>query len=493
MAQVYSQEPYTNGKVCINTNKGNIEIELWGKEIPKACRNFIQLCMEGYYNNTIFHRLVPGFIIQGGDPTGTGMGGQSIWDEPFSDEFHSRLRYNRRGLVGMANSGKNDNGSQFFITLSPTPELQGKNTLFGRIVGDSIYNVLKMAELEIDKNERPLYPPKIISVEILLNPFNNIFPRITEKERKNQIESLMTSKQESKNKIKKNKTLLSFEDEVDTSECKEFKLKSSHDIGNDSKLSELSAVTTSIKRRHDSSDKIEKNGHPVINIKNSETKTVGSSNLSSFIAELSEKKKSSDSKKIKIDEIQAQIEILKKDIKNMGKKKNEYLDKEKNEKEKLFSYLEKERERYKASEKAIVGGKGKSIKRREEETLAKLSLFQSRISSKDCIEVEEDDEEKDACELHGIPGCFSCFDRLGEHNDLPEENNSDWFAKKLVFAKDKLGKDYTYSAKKAEEDFEIIDPRERKEKAISEEKMKKKNSEISKSFKLNYKGYKSNL
>ncbi|KAG5519029.1 hypothetical protein PMAC_002560 [Pneumocystis sp. 'macacae'] len=492
MAQVYSQEPYTNGKVCINTNKGNIEIELWGKETPKACRNFIQLCMEGYYDNTIFHRLVPGFIIQGGDPTGTGMGGQSIWDGPFSDEFHSRLRYNRRGLVGMANSGKNNNGSQFFITLSPTPELQGKNTLFGRIVGDSIYNVLRMAELEVDKNERPLYPPKIISTKILLNPFDDILPRITEKERIKQIESLIASKQEFKNKVKKNKTLLSFQDETDTDTSKEFKLKSSHDIGNDSKLSEIPAITANVKRKYNSSDKIEKSESFVTNVKNSEAEVMSPLNLTNSFSELSEKKKSSDSKKIKIDEIQAQIDILKKDIKSIGKKKNGYLDTEKNEKEKLFSYLERERERYKASEKAIVGGKGKSIKKREEETLAKLSLFQSKISSKDCIEVEYD-EEKDACELHSVPGCFSCFDRLGEHNDLPEENNSDWFAKKLIFAKDKLGKDHTYSAKKAEEDFEIIDPRERKERAISEEKMRKKNNEISKSFKPNYKGYKSNL
>ncbi|KAG4302428.1 hypothetical protein PCK1_001264, partial [Pneumocystis canis] len=169
------------------------------------------------------------------------------------------------------------------------------------------------------------------------------------------------------------------------------------------------------------------------------------------------------------------------------KRRSENLNTEKNKKGKLLSYLEKEKERYRVSEKAIVG-KEKSKKGREEETLAKLSLFQSRISSKDIIEIEEEEEEKDACELHGVPGCFSCFDRLGEHNELPEENNSDWFAKKLVFAKDKLGKDHTYSSKKAEEDFEVIDPRERKEQVMSEKRMRKKDNEISKSFKSNYKG-----
>lgn len=92
--------------------------------------------MEGYYTNTIFHRIVAGFIIQGGDPEGTGEGGESVFEDgqPFADEFHSRLRFVRRGLVAMANSGQpNDNRSQFFITLDATPELQNKHTIFGKV------------------------------------------------------------------------------------------------------------------------------------------------------------------------------------------------------------------------------------------------------------------------------------------------------------------------------------------------------------------------
>ena len=84
-------EPATNGKVVLRTSAGDIDIELWSKETPLACRNFVQLCMENYYDATIFHRLVPGFIIQGGDPTGTGMGGDSIYGKPFKDEIHSRV------------------------------------------------------------------------------------------------------------------------------------------------------------------------------------------------------------------------------------------------------------------------------------------------------------------------------------------------------------------------------------------------------------------
>ncbi|KAB7494501.1 Peptidyl-prolyl cis-trans isomerase CWC27-like protein [Armadillidium nasatum] len=151
MSNIYIQEPPTEGKILLTTSAGDIDIELWSKEAPKACRNFVQLCLEGYYNDTIFHRVVPKFIVQGGDPTGTGTGGESIYDGPFKDEFHSRLRFVRRGLVAMANAGPNDNGSQFFFTLGPCPELQNKHTIFGKIAGDTIYNLPRFEEGERDK------------------------------------------------------------------------------------------------------------------------------------------------------------------------------------------------------------------------------------------------------------------------------------------------------------------------------------------------------
>lgn len=137
--------------------------------------------MEGYYVGTIFHRVVKDFIVQGGDPNGDGSGGESIYGGTFKDEFHTRLRFNRRGLVAMANSGKDDNGSQFFFTLGETTELQNKHTIFGKCGGDTIYNVLKMADADIDSNERPMYPYKINKTEVLLNPFDDIVPRKTTK------------------------------------------------------------------------------------------------------------------------------------------------------------------------------------------------------------------------------------------------------------------------------------------------------------------------
>src|SRR4051812_17511818 len=130
MAAVYNLEPQPTAKVVLQTTSGDIQLELFAKQTPLASRNFLQHCLDGYYDGTIFHRLVPGFIVQGGDPTGTGFGGESIYDgAPFADEFHTRLKWNRRGLLGAANGGgSDDNGSQFFFTLGETPELQGKNT-----------------------------------------------------------------------------------------------------------------------------------------------------------------------------------------------------------------------------------------------------------------------------------------------------------------------------------------------------------------------------
>lgn len=118
MSTVYNLEPPTAGKVLLHTSLGDLDVELWPKEAPKACRNFVQLCLEGYYDNTIFHRVMKDYLTQGGDPTGSGTGGESIYGEEFRDEFHQRLKFNHRGLLACANRNEpNTNGSQFFFTL----------------------------------------------------------------------------------------------------------------------------------------------------------------------------------------------------------------------------------------------------------------------------------------------------------------------------------------------------------------------------------------
>lgn len=228
----------------MTTTVGEIDVELWSKECPKACRNFVQLCLEGYYNGLIFHRVVKGFIAQGGCPNGDGTGGESVYGEPFKDEFHSRLRYARRGMVGMANSDKNDNGSQFFFTMAGAPELQNKNTLFGKVTGDTVFNMLKLEECLVDHNERPLHPPKIIKTEILSNPFDDIVIRTTHKSNSNE----KSRKRSKKEKGVKNFGLLSFGEEAEDDEAqvddfekqKSTKSKSSHDALNDPKLSKES-------------------------------------------------------------------------------------------------------------------------------------------------------------------------------------------------------------------------------------------------------------
>ncbi|XP_037721887.1 spliceosome-associated protein CWC27 homolog [Drosophila subpulchrella] len=239
MSNIYIQEPPTSGKVLLKTTVGDIDIELWARECPKACRNFIQLCLEGYYKNTEFHRLVKGFIAQGGDPNGDGTGGESIYGQPFKDEFHSRLRYTRRGLVGMANSGKDDNASQFFFTFAPTPELQNKNTLFGKITGDTIYNMLKLEEGIVDHQERPMHAHRIVSTEVLSNPFDDIIPRTLAKP------SSKSKKSKKERQGVKNFGLLSFGEEAegDEEETNVYvkknagKAKSLHDVTDDPKLS----------------------------------------------------------------------------------------------------------------------------------------------------------------------------------------------------------------------------------------------------------------
>ncbi|KAL1266950.1 hypothetical protein QQF64_002625, partial [Cirrhinus molitorella] len=259
MSNIYIQEPPTNGKVLLKTTAGDIDIELWSKETPKACRNFTQLCMEGYYDGTIFHRVVPDFIVQGGDPTGSGTGGESIYGRPFKDEFHSRLRFNRRGLVAMANAGPHDNGSQFFFTLGRADELNNKHTIFGKVTGDTVYNLLRLAEVACDNDERPLNPHKIRSTEVLHSPFDDIIPReLKVKKDKNKEEG-----KKSQSKATKNFSLLSFGEEAEedeelvnqVSQTMKGKSKSSHDLlKDDPKLSSVPVVDRNQTTGDDSED-----------------------------------------------------------------------------------------------------------------------------------------------------------------------------------------------------------------------------------------------
>jgi len=151
----------------IKTNMGTIEVELFADQTPKTVENFVGLAEKGYYNGIIFHRVIKDFMLQAGDPTGTGRGGASFWGGKFEDEFVSDLKHDTPGILSMANAGPNTNGSQFFITLVPTPWLDGKHTVFGKVIngmdvvyaigevktaaGDKPVNEVVMEEVTIEK------------------------------------------------------------------------------------------------------------------------------------------------------------------------------------------------------------------------------------------------------------------------------------------------------------------------------------------------------
>lgn len=247
MSNIYIQEPPTSGKVLLTTSVGDIEVELWSKEAPRACRNFVQLCLEGYYDDTIFHRVIKGFIAQGGDPTGTGNGGESIYGAPFKDEFHSRLRFVRRGLVAMASGCADDNGSQFFFTLGSCPDLQNKHTIFGKVVGETLYNMLRLEEGLVDSEDRPLHPHRILSTQVLVNPFGDIIPRKVLKDTPVEQPAPPAAPAATKNY-----KLLSFGEEAEeedeelmavVSKDSKGRSKSSHDLTDDASLSSVPAVT----------------------------------------------------------------------------------------------------------------------------------------------------------------------------------------------------------------------------------------------------------
>jgi len=179
--------------VEMNTTLGAIKIKLFPEHAPKTVENFLGHAKSGYYNGIIFHRVITDFMIQGGDPTGTGMGGQSIWGDSFEDEFNENL-FNLRGALSMANAGPNTNGSQFFIVQMEhtpnnmiaqmeqakypaeiieayaknggTPWLDFKHTVFGHVV-EGMDIVDKIANVEKDMRDKPLEDVKIDSITII--------------------------------------------------------------------------------------------------------------------------------------------------------------------------------------------------------------------------------------------------------------------------------------------------------------------------------------
>ncbi|KAF2457103.1 cyclophilin-like domain-containing protein [Lineolata rhizophorae] len=511
MSSMYNLEPPPTAKVVLHTTSGDISLELFGKQTPLATRNFLQHCLDGYYTNTVFHRLVPGFILQGGDPTGTGAGGVSVYNggEPFKDEFHSRLKFNRRGQLGLANTGrKDDNGSQFFITLGSTPELQGKNTLFGRVEGDTIYNVAKMGEAELaeEGGDRPLYPTRITGAEILVNPFEDMV-------KKEEVKPSKGEEKPAKKKQKKKggKALLSFgaDEEGDEGDLavpvvKKPKFNPLLVAGGEKKDSEHSLAASRAPESKTAPKPVEKPSRrqpslsrspspaapprkstklplPTTSSKRrspSRSRSPSSSSDSSSFS-VSERKPS------RLDRTNAQIaELMASMRRDAGLPRNEVTSQKKQP---------SARDAWTPKNSKPARKRGKAQTAAEEaESLAKLDAFRRKLvaaqaarekpTGKDKMDVEgreagkkkeetekaaaedldEDDPDAKLCDLHFIANCQSCsaWDEAEKEGQDEDEDDMSWLAHKLSFAKDRLGKDLEWK-RKNEEELVVYDPRER--------------------------------
>jgi peptidyl-prolyl cis-trans isomerase SDCCAG10 len=498
MSSVYNLEPQPTASLILHTTSGDISLALWAQQIPLTSRNFLQHCLDGYYDNTIFHRLVPGFILQGGDPTGTGNGGESIYDggtfsEPreeggiwpmedrkgrnfgkngvgFKDEFHGRIKFNRRGLLGMANEGtENTNGSQFFITLGDTGELQGKNTLFGRVEGETIYNVSKMGEAEVGEGDRPLYPVRITGVEVLVNPFKDMAARART------APVIKEKVGEKKKKRKGGKQLLSFGGEEGDGEETEPLMKKAKfdtrivmDTEDAAPESKLKSSTREGKKKVSKPLSVESSPEPSPAPKSIparptklETRDISSSPEPEPVQKVSSL----------LQRTNAQIAELKASMKRtvqtvpVKEKKKSALE------EMIPSTSVRGRKRHPGGNAApptdqrsldiLKAFRAKLDQAPPEKEISKATPPPEEAETKDGKEAG-DDEEAALCDLHFIANCQSCksWDVHADADDQEVDDDIGWMSHALSFKEDKLGKDLSYR-KKAEDELVVIDPREK--------------------------------
>jgi peptidyl-prolyl cis-trans isomerase SDCCAG10 len=290
MSQVYATEPVTSGRVIFETTYGPLELSLWSKECPTATKLFLQLCMDGFYENMLFHRIVPNFLIQTGalrQPGSDPNVGNSNSDKSMEQyrkavgaeealerrkyEVHSRLRFNHRGQLAMAlgvadEDGTTDLQPQFFITLDEAPYLDGKHIIFGTVSGPTIFNALRIGSSEVDeKSNQPVdmeHAPRIKSVKIVDNPLHkdlvpqNVVPWRAAKSAADK------PKKKKKRKGKLDVNVLSFGDELEDGEAAITDIKSSHDVLDSKTLSKNVDKKTAERARESSSDDLKEPAVP---------------------------------------------------------------------------------------------------------------------------------------------------------------------------------------------------------------------------------------
>ncbi|KAL5340658.1 cyclophilin-like domain-containing protein [Aspergillus crustosus] len=529
MSSHYTTEPAPTASATLNTTFGPLHISLFATQTPLTCRNFLQHCMDNYYAGTIFHRVVPDFIIQGGDPTGTGSGGTSIYEYPefeydpdardpnekvvLRDEMHSRLRYNRRGLVGMAKSEDGSYGSQFFITLANTErELNGQCTLFGRIEGDSLYNMLKIADAErVEGTERPVYPVKITSCEV-----GELGP-LTGKVKKRQVTATGPKTEEKpaakkKKKAKTGKVLLSFgRDDEDGDEnilIRPAKPKFNPTLVTDANIPEKDSSTrkgpsSEIRRRPRSPSPKPVKRQPSPKPQDRPKTPDHANQLPLPDPESPERSPTPEQPRQSfLSRTNAEIENLKASMRRTvqapaaGSKPKSVLE------AMIPETAIRGRKRpapgsvnvNSTTSNGITGFSSSSST--ESETLKMFNAFKAKLETSGSQpsstskhtpsfkpnttnnpgpEEEDADEESQLCDLHFIANCQSCKswdDETGnttagnkQHDE--EANDADWLHHQLHFGKDTLGKDLKWKKEHQDADsLMVIDPRQ-KEKEIS--------------------------
>lgn len=509
MSSLYNLEPQPTASCILHTTHGPISLELFAQQTPLTSRNFLQLALDGYYDGTIFHRLIPGFILQGGDPTGTGHGGESIYDSGalsaprppegngiwpmeertganagphgvgFKDEFHSRLKYNRRGLLGMANEGPNTNLSQFFLTLGATPELQGKNTLFGRVAGDTIYNLARMGEVEVE-SERPVYPMKVERVEILINPFTDMVarPRTVAQAPKQE-----SKKQPAKRK-KPAKQLLSFgDDEGDVAPVMKKKKFDERIVMEDPDAPAPAPAPKTDKPKTKSAAPLRRTSHTPPPRKASPPRRTLPQKRSEGSLSTSPEPEPVAKVSSLLDETNAQIAALKASM-----KRTIDIAPEKAKPKNALEAMIPSRSIRGRKRKAGAGGK------EDMDSLKLLKSFQRKLEEappeeepeipepaengeKEADGEGEGDEEAALCDLHFIANCESCkrWDHMEHEADAEEDDGKGWMSHVLSFERDKKGKDLR-NRQKGEDELVVIDPRE-KAKTLKEERKSRRDRE----------------
>lgn len=170
-----------SGFVTMVTTQGDLTLELYPEYAPKAVWNFVRLAKKDYYKGVSFHRNIKNFMIQGGDPTGTGRGGTSIWGKNFEDEFEGARTHDGRGILSMANKGRDTNSSQFFITYRAVKHLDKKHTIFGRVV-EGLSALDRLEKVQTDEKDRPTEPCRIKEIRVLVDPFEEFLKQEAEKE-----------------------------------------------------------------------------------------------------------------------------------------------------------------------------------------------------------------------------------------------------------------------------------------------------------------------